>query len=345
MQGNGVKAFLLQVIGQTITLNLGAGKHDGLVDGGVTQPVVQQLALVVGVVGPEQYLLDVGVLLSGAVNGDALGFAHDAGSQLLDARRKRGAEHPGLLAANGELVDFGQVVGETEVQHTVGFVHHQELHLVQLDLHGALQVEQAAWGCHHQIGILQLGNLQLVRHTAHDVGDAQAAAMLHQVDGIVGHLLGQFTGWTDDQCTRRWSLEVAHIGRVLALSALRWRLATCCGFGHFALKSSTFVDFGLRQLLEQGMQDRQQEGRSFATTSLAGDHQVDVFFGLLVSAIAGQCQGNGFKLNGGRLGIAQVLDSMDQLRRQAQGHKAVGGLGQVSYFGQITVVRLRVCDN
>src|SRR5256885_10742298 len=31
------------------------------------------------------------------------------------------------------VVDFGQIVREAQVQHAVGFVHHQELHLVELD--------------------------------------------------------------------------------------------------------------------------------------------------------------------------------------------------------------------
>src|SRR5450830_2139297 len=39
MQSDSGKTFLLQVIGQAVTLNLGAGKNNGLIDGGVAQPV------------------------------------------------------------------------------------------------------------------------------------------------------------------------------------------------------------------------------------------------------------------------------------------------------------------
>ena len=56
------EAFLLQVIGQAVTLDLGAGKDDGLVDGGVTQQVIQQTALVLRVVSPMQHLANVAVL-------------------------------------------------------------------------------------------------------------------------------------------------------------------------------------------------------------------------------------------------------------------------------------------
>src|SRR5690606_39596043 len=56
------------------------------------------------------------------------------------------------------LIDFSQVVREAQIQHTVGFVNHQELNLVQLDLHGALQIQQTTRRCHDQVSVLQLGN-------------------------------------------------------------------------------------------------------------------------------------------------------------------------------------------
>ena len=64
------------------------------------------------VVSPKQHLLDVVVLFLWRVDGDALRLAHHAGGQLLNAGRKRGAEHHGLLALGGEVVDLGQVVAK-----------------------------------------------------------------------------------------------------------------------------------------------------------------------------------------------------------------------------------------
>ena len=52
VQGDRAEAILLQVIGQAVALDLCAGKDDGLVDGGVAQPMVEQLALVRDVVRP-----------------------------------------------------------------------------------------------------------------------------------------------------------------------------------------------------------------------------------------------------------------------------------------------------
>ena len=206
VQGNGIEAILLQVCCQTIALNLRAGKHNGLIDRCITQPMIEQFALVLCVVGPEQNLLDVAVFFLGRIDLDFLNrrttIVHHAHGQLLNAWRKGSAEHHGLLALAGELVDVSQVVREAQVQHTVGFVNHQEFDFVEFDLHGALQVEQTTWRGHHQVGILQLGNLQLVRHAAHNVGHAQAAAMLHQIDGVVSHLLGQFACRANNQGTR-----------------------------------------------------------------------------------------------------------------------------------------------
>ena len=149
----------MQLFSQLFAFDLGAGKHDGLVDARVAQPVVQQTALVLWAVGPVQLLADVGVLFLWRCDLHLLHpravVVHHAHGQLLDARRKRGAEHHGLLALGGQLVHFGQVVGKAQVQHAVGFVHDQEADLVQLDLATALQVEQTAGRSNHQIGVLQ----------------------------------------------------------------------------------------------------------------------------------------------------------------------------------------------
>ena len=248
MQGHGREAILLQIIGQTVALNLGAGKHNRLVDGGVTQPVVQQFALVGGVVGPEQDLLDIGVLFLRAVDGDALGFAHDAGGQLLDTRCKRGAEHHGLLAVDGQLVDFGQVVRETQIEHAIGLIDHQKLHFIELDLHRALQVQQASGGRDHQIGVLQLGNLQLVGHAADHVGNTQTAAMLNQVDGVVRHLLGQLARRAQHQGAGGGGFEVTRIGGVLALGAFGRGFAVGQRVCHRLLVLRFFSRFGIGTL-------------------------------------------------------------------------------------------------
>ncbi|EKD98431.1 MAG: hypothetical protein ACD_23C00436G0001, partial [uncultured bacterium] len=174
-------------------------------------------------------------------------------------------------------------------------------------MHRALQVQQTARRGHHQIGVLQLGNLQLVRHTADDVGDAQTTAMLHQVDRIVRHLLGQFTGRADDQGTRGGGAEMTWVGGVFALGALGSGLAFGGGFGHGLFVIGAGFGLGLFLLFEQGVQHGQQESGGFATAGLAGDHQVNKAGTVAVNAYALHGQRNGFELNRGGLGKAQVF--------------------------------------
>ena len=333
VQCHGGEAFLLQVVGQTVALHLGGGKHDGLVDAAVAQPVVQQLALVLGVVSPEQHLLDVLVLLLSRRDRDLLHVravvVHHTHGQLLNAGSKRGAEHHGLLALSRHLVDFGQIVGKAQIQHAVGFVHHQELHLVQLDLHGALQVQQTARSGHHKVGVLQLGDLQLVGHATNDVGNADAAAVLDQLDSVMRHLLSQLTCGAQNQGARRWSLEVTRIGRVLAAVALGRRLAAGSSFFGHAVKFSLGLGIFLSLLADQRVQHGQQESSGLAGASLAGHHQVHK--GVLATAVHGL--GDGLLLHRGRLGVAQISNGLHQLGCQTQFNKAVRDFFGGHFFG------------
>ena len=271
----------------------------------------------------------------------ALGLTHDACGQLLNARREGGAEHHGLLAVNGELVDFSQVIRETEVQHAVGFVHHQELNFVQLDLHGALQIEQTARCGHNQVSVLQFGDLQLVRHATHHVGYAQTTAVLDQVDGVMRHLLSQFAGWANDQGARCWGFEIACVRGVFALGALRWLFAIGRSVSHELVPSCFVSGFGLGLLLNQGVQHRQQEGSCFAATCLARHHQVDeASFGIRV--VVWQSQRNGFELNGGGLGVTQIAHGLHQFTGQAQFDEAVRHVSLFNFSGVNAFSRYRV---
>ena len=325
VQGHGREAGLLQVLGECIAFNLGTGKHDGLLNAGFAQPVVEQTALVVTVIRPEQGLTDVGVLFLRRIDLHVLRRAHDPCGQLLNARRKRGAEHHGLVTLHRQLVDLGQIFGETQIEHAVRFVEHQELHLLQLDLSRTLQVQQATRRGHHQIGVLQASDLHGVRHAAHHVGDAQALGVTDQADGVVSHLLGEFSGGTQHQRTGHTGPEVARMGRVLALGAARCGLAGRCGFGHFAGPFLGF-DFHTRlTLLQQRVQQGQQEGGGLAAAGLARHHQVDVTLGTLGLR---QGHGDGLGLHRSRFGEAECGHGSDQLGGKPQFGKGVGLSGR-----------------
>ena len=185
------------------------------------------------------------------INLNALRLAHHARCQLHDARRKRCTEHHGLLALNRQLVNFRQVVGKAKIEHAVSLVNHQKLYLVELDLHAALQVKQTAWRGNYQVGVLQFGNLQLVRNTADNVGNTQAAAMTHQINCVGANLLGQLACGAQNQRTWRGGFEIAHIGWVFALWLFGGRFAASNRLGRQALKLGTLKTLGFFLLLKQ----------------------------------------------------------------------------------------------
>ena len=78
MQSHGRESVLLQIVGQSIAFDLGAGKHNRLVDRGVTQEVIEQFTLVVRVVCPMQNLANVVVFFLWRINLNALRLAHHA---------------------------------------------------------------------------------------------------------------------------------------------------------------------------------------------------------------------------------------------------------------------------
>ena len=154
----------------------------------------------------------------------------------------------------------------------------------------------------------------------------KTAGVLDQFNGVLRDLLGQFTGGAQDQCAGCGRLEVARVGGVFAFGALGRRLAGGGSLGASFFKFSAFSGFLLGHLLDQGVQHRQQEGRGFAAAGLAGHHQVGVAIGLAVfrTTGSGQRQRNGAQLHGCRLGVAQIGNSLDQFRGQAQLDKAIG---------------------
>ena len=297
-----------------------------MLDFGIAQEVVQQLALVKRVVGPVKALLDVVVGALGCCQLDALGLAHHAHRELLHTRRKGRAEHHGLCAVFGKCVDFGQILGKAQVEHAIGFVDHQVLNLVQADLTRLLQVEQAAGGRDDHVCIAQAGQLMNVRGATNDAGNTQTTAVRHQVDRIGCDLLRQFACWTQNQSTGCCWLKTARCAFVGLWLAIGQQLFSAVhGISVLALCSQSSLTRGTRLsgllflsqafrllLLEDDVQHGQQEGGGFTATGLAGHQQID---DLALAAV--QRAGNSSHLNFGGLGETQVSNRLNQLGRQA----------------------------
>ena len=106
--------------------------------------------------------------------------------------------------------DAAHVGPEAHVEHAVGLVEHEDLHLGEIDVAALLQVEQAA-GCGHQQvdAPAQLLELGLVAHAAVDGGDA-LAGVLGAVAGHVLDLAGQLAGGGDHEGADGCACATAH---------------------------------------------------------------------------------------------------------------------------------------
>ena len=153
-------------------------------------------------------------------------------------------------------MDFGQVFGKAQVEHAVGFIQHQGLHGVQAQLAAAVQIQQAAGGGNHQVGVLQPRDLHAIGQAANDAGDAQIACVLDQRDSVLHHLLGQFACGAEHQRTGFGWFEVARISRVFAALFFGWCFAARQRFSgqFFGLQAGSLGRLGLllQQLLQQG---------------------------------------------------------------------------------------------
>ncbi len=143
MDGVGLDADAVELLGDAVGAVLGAGEDERAGDGGILQNVRQQRALV-GAVDEEDALLD-------ALDGgrlwrhlDALGLLEDALHQALDLRR-HGRREQQRLPRRRQLGDHSlDVVDEAHVEHAVGLVEDEDRDAVEADMALLHEVEQAA---------------------------------------------------------------------------------------------------------------------------------------------------------------------------------------------------------
>ena len=148
MQRHGRNAGLGQVLGHIVGAKLGAGEHQHLAPVVLVDDVCQQgffLAATHRVDGLRDALH--GGVARRDLNGH--GVSQQAVGQFADFVAEGGAEQQSLLLLGHQRQYFLDVVNEAHVQHAVGFIKHQNLHLAQVQRTLACMVQQAA-GCGDQ---------------------------------------------------------------------------------------------------------------------------------------------------------------------------------------------------
>lgn len=130
---------------------------------------------------------------------DGFGVVHRPFDERLDLRRDGGGKKGGVALARTTFNDLADVGQKAHVQHPVGLVQDEKLHLVQAQ--GALleMVQQAAGGGDDDIGAgAQFIRLPAITDSAKNDGDVEIGEARVGAEGGF-HLGGQFTGRFQDE--------------------------------------------------------------------------------------------------------------------------------------------------
>ncbi len=204
------EAALGEVVGHPLALALGAGEDDDLLGVGGLQDAPDDLGLV-EVVGLVDELRGRrhGRVLVRRLSADVHRVAHVGAGQRDDRGGHRGREQHRLAGLGGHLeqpLDVGQ---EAQVEHLVGLVEHQCVHVAEVEHLAVRQVDQTAGGADdHVDAALERLELGLVAHAAVDGQHAQAEVLAGQGE-VVRDLQGQLAGRRHDE---RLRLALGQVG-------------------------------------------------------------------------------------------------------------------------------------
>ena len=201
---------LSEVIGDLLGCALGPGENHcgaatlGLKDAGDELGLVEGVRAVHVLGGA---LVDRRIV--GVLGADVRRLGQECAGQGHDRSGHRGREEHGLTGIRQRAHDSFDVGEESQVEHLVGLVENQDLHLAQDQVALAGEVEQTPGSTHHDVDAdLQLADLMLERPAAEDREQADGPVLpIRGVDvqalgrdlEVVGHLDAQLARGHDDQ--------------------------------------------------------------------------------------------------------------------------------------------------
>ena len=213
VDGGSVEAPIDQLVGQPLRRALGAGEDHHLADRWCLCQLADDLRLV-QVVGLVDELGGVGDGRLGVV---ALGahvhrLVQVRPSQRDDLCRHGGTEHQRLLVGRRHAGQPLYVGEEAEVEHFVGLVEHQHLHMGQVKALPVRQVEQSSGGADHDIdAVTQRVELLVVADAAIDRQDADLK-LRRGLRQVGTHLQGQLASRCHHQ-----RLRLAVVGEIVKI--------------------------------------------------------------------------------------------------------------------------------
>ena len=203
VQRGGAEPALGEVVGDALRLALGAGEHDDLLGVLGLQDATDDLGLVevVGLVDELRGRRHHGGVVR-RLGADVHRVAH-VGAGQRDDGRGHGRREQHRLAGLGRLRQQRDDVGEeAEVEHLVGLVEHEGVHVGEVERATVGQVDEATRGAHDDVDAgLERLELGVVADAAVDGQDAQAHVLAGEVE-VVGDLERELTGRGHDQGLR-----------------------------------------------------------------------------------------------------------------------------------------------
>ena len=259
VQRHGRNAVLFQKLGHVVGAKLGAGEHQHLAPVVGVDDVRQQRLLF----APAHRVDDLGdALHRGVARRDlhALRVFEQRGSQFADFIAEGGRKQKALLVARHQGQHFFHVVDEAHVEHAVGLVEHQDLHLAQVQHALLLQVKQTSGGGYQQVhAFFELGDLRVHAHTAKNDGAGQVQVFAVSAYAFF-HLGREFAGGREHQGADANAAKFV-FGRGRGGEALQHGQGKRCGFAGAGLRAAQQVVAGQHQ----GYGLRLNGGRGFVT--------------------------------------------------------------------------------
>jgi len=173
MQRHRFDAVFCQEFGHVVGTELGTREHQHLTPVVFLDDVGQQ-GLFLAAANRVDHLGDT--LHSGVARRDlyALRVLQQRSGEVTDFIAESGREQQALLVFGNRSQHFFDIMDEAHVEHAVGFVQHQHLHLAQVQ-HALLhQIKQATRGGHQNIhAFFDLGDLWVHAHATKNNGRGQ----------------------------------------------------------------------------------------------------------------------------------------------------------------------------
>ena len=198
VQGHGLDAVLGEVVGHIVGTKLGAREHQHLAPVVLIDDVHQNFFFLAATHGVDHLRNALHRRVAGR-DLNALGVLQERSGQVANFIAEGGGEQQALFVFGHQGQDFFHVMNKAHVEHSVGFVQHQNFNAGQIEQALALQVKQATrCGHQHVDAAFDAIDLRLHAHATKHHGGLEAEVFTVVFHGLF-NLGRQFTSRCEHQ--------------------------------------------------------------------------------------------------------------------------------------------------